>query len=408
MNSALLQHALLGIRTPGALALLLLLGACTATSDPASAPPIDLRDAGNLADTGAPVNPGADSGTPNFPEPGAPTPPPPGPSRLEVDQSVITFEDVRMGAWAERTIILRNLGQSPVRIDRVSVNQLFDPARQEFKPGGAWLSAGAIIEPMTFQEIRVRYEPADHKVDRAVVEIASNDPALPLATVRVETVNAYADIEAPQAVRFGTVAPGSEARQRVVLTNRGKDPLTIQSIALLGVELFAVEYIRPTTFPLLLPQNGYVAFDVIFSAQDGDTVGDTLVIRSDDPDAPRLDLPVVANGPTPCLSISDSPLAFEAKPFNSRLTRELVLLNCSATRQLSLSAIELADDGQDVFTLGAVPAMPVQLAPLRTLNVQVTARYISTQDVVGALRLASDDPQHLDVLVPLRMQAATN
>ncbi len=326
---------------------------------------------------------------------------PGGPGMLTVEPPVITFEDVRMGETATAEVVLRNLGESNIVITQARVSELDRQGDPEFRATDNWIDGTTIIEPNTFVAIEVEYAPADTEVDRGRVEIFSNDDTLPLATVGLETVNAYPDLEYPGFVRFGPVTTGETATQRVVLYNRGIDPLIVSDISVTqNTDRFQVQFLPTDPVPVSLGKNQQFQFEVVYAPNNEETHRGTLTITSDDPDQGSVEIALTGNNPSPCIATDPPAVNFGEIEAGQAATQEITIFNCGTTLSVNLESIELIDDSVGVFTISNLPQTPTTLPPLQTTTMTVGANIPVPGLRIGTVQIVSDsDNSPLDLEV---------
>lgn len=380
------------------LVLVFVLAACTKTED--TSPPVFIPDAGPDVeeDIVEDVAPDVE------PEPDVPL----GPGNIVVSPESFTFRDVRLGSVAEQTIAIRNVGTGPLRIADLSLAQSTVRTQVEFKKG-AWLDLPAVLEPNTFREVVVLYEPLDYVTDRGSLTIYSDDPETPEVELRIETINAYPDMRAPHALRFGTVAPGEVVTERVVIYNRGGDPLNISAVTYEnegeGPSRFSLAFPGTQSPPALIQRTEFLLVDVTYSPQNTDTDRGRIYIDSNDPDQERFEILVVGNGPTPCISVSGD-VDFGEATIGERVTQQVTLLNCSGSQPLSVTDVELVDDGAGTFEIVGNVDLPISLGVRQTANFTVAATVSTEQDVVGLLKITSTDPEQDEIELSIRIKGA--
>ncbi len=325
--------------------------------------------------------------------------------RLEVHPGSLSFEGVRIGQHKEKTLTLRNTGDGPLRIDAASVTQLYAPATAELGPGSPWLSGVVVLEPHTFRDITVRYEPSDHRTDQGFVSIQSNDSERQQLSIRIETINAYPDMQVPNWVQFGSVAPGSIERESLLIYNRGQEPLTISAIAYAGAGKFSLEFAPTRTLPALLERNGFFPFEIVYAPDSTAPDRGAVTITSNDPDDAEFEILLLGNGATPCI-LSAGDVDFGDVALETATVKAVALLNCSESQRLTISGIELTDDGAGTFALQALPTLPRNVETRQTALFEVVATLASEQEVVGTVRVTSNDPDSSPLDMRLRVRAA--
>lgn len=326
------------------------------------------------------------------------------PGSLSVDPTSITFSDVRQGESETASVILSNLGGSPIVVTGVELVEENRTGEPEFSEGPEWDSS-VVLGPNISAELQVVYEPKDFGIDRGFISLSTNDPDNERVTIRIETVSAYAQLEGPGLLRFGDVNVGDSLTKRITFYNRGLDSLTIDSVDLGGITgTYAIAFEPTATPPTVLERDEDFVIDVTYTPDADETHRGTVTINSDEPDEPTFDVALVGNDPTPCLDVTPGTVDFGEVAANAANTQQVTLLNCSQTLQVEISAIELADDGEGTFTLGDLPTLPLTLSPLQTAQFPVNGTLAQPGIGTGELTVTSTDPS--GGTVPLRITVA--
>lgn len=326
---------------------------------------------------------------------------PPAPGSITVDPLQITFSDVRQGESATQTIALANTGGEVVVVSNVMIEELNRSGEPELVPGPNFESQFE-VGPGLFREIDIAYAPDDYGTDRGVVEIWTTDPDNAMIEIRVETVNAYADLEAPQFVRFGDVPAGETKTERVIVTNRGIDPMTISDVQIGGTsDEFAITFLPSAVPPTALERDEEFVMDVRYSPLNADTDRGTITLTTSDPDDETWEIALVGNDPTPCLRLSPDPVAFAFEEAGDQTTT-VTLVNCSRSLPVEVNSIALEDDAGGVFAVAEVPAAPFTINPAQTESFTVTATLAEPAVAVGAIAIDSTDSSRA---APLELRA---
>ncbi len=326
------------------------------------------------------------------------------PPEISLDVDVLLYERVEIGQSRTKSIFVTNLGTEDLVIASVLLQELDRQGPSEFKPGAKWVTGTTIVPGNTFLELQVVYEPTDNETDRGTVTIVSNDPDEPQIEVRLQTVNAYPDLDAPKLVRFGNVAPGASETQRVFMYNRGAVPLTISAVVKTGLGPFAVEFIPTEPLPRILQRDEQYAFDVVYTPNDTDVHRATLSLTTDDPNDSPYEIAVLGNSPSACLRLTPAGGDFGMVAEGESATKEFTIFNCSDVLPLSISKVELVDDAGGIFTMNAV-ATPIDLGGFETSKFSVSGVGAATE-AVGEVLIESNDSQSSPQRVELRIRPA--
>lgn len=324
------------------------------------------------------------------------------PPEIHLDVEVLEYVRVEIGQKVTKSIFITNSGTTDLVITDVKLEELDRLGPSEFKRGEKWVAPGITLVPgNTFVELQVVYEPTDEEADRGTVTIETNDADEPLLEVRLQTVNAYPDLEAPKLLRFASVDVGQTETQRVFMYNRGAVPLTIEKIEKTGLGPFAVVFIPTEPLPRILQPNEQYAFDVTYSPDNEDVHRATLSVTSTDPNDSPYDIALLGNSPTACIRVTPSGADFGAVDEGTTKAMDLTIFNCSADLPLQVTNVELSDTAGGVFGLNPV-ATPIEIAGFQTSKVTVTTTG-STLEALGELKIESNDGDS-PLYVPLRVR----
>ena len=358
-----------------------------------SGTPSGLRDLG-----------GEDVGTDTTPDLGTEEDLPSTPPEISVDQEVLVYERIEVGESKTLSVFVTNSGTQDLVIADALVEELDRQGPSEFKKGPKWINGTTIVPANTFVELQVVYEPSDYSSDRGTLTIISNDEDEPRIEVRLQTINAYADLEAPKLIRFGSVDVGMSETQRIYMYNRGAVPLTLTAIEKSGLGPFVVQFIPTELLPKVLQPDEQYGFDLVYSPDTDAVHRATLTVTSDDPDDGAYEIALLGNSPSACIRPTPDVVDFGALAPGATATQMLTVFNCSSVLPLEVTAVELSDDAGGVFAIQPVQT-PLMIGGFMTSVVAVTAT-AGDVEAVGELKIDSNDDQSSPTYVGLRMQIA--
>jgi len=179
---------------------------------------------------------------------------------------------------------------------------------------------------------------------------------------------------------FEPLQTGELATQDFTVTNAGDLELSLE-LSLEGSPDFTVPSVNR---PYFLEPEETRTFEVSFSPTAESSTG-TLVLTSDDPELPIVDLPLVGYGALPVLHVD--PLEHDFGPVGLNCQEELVVtLENIGSADLTLSSIAHSGLG---FSIVPVET-PVLLAPQEWLDVVVTLDLKEPGSAHGQLFVVSD------------------
>lgn len=246
----------------------------------------------------------------------------PGAPEINVAPRVVDFDRVPAGEVAETTIQVSNVGQLDLELSRVLLN-----GSQDFKPlveiEGEMRDPRQLGEPLKtlapdeILEITVRYAPQVEGPDTAQLTIFSNDPNLPEVDVSLRANGATPCLDAnPPALEFQTSLVNRTDSRLLALESCGGAPVEIERIYLaegsdpayalveasLPEELLAGELAVLPEFSeedraQERPRPNTV-IEVAFSPREERIHNGTLIIVSNDPVHPMLEVPLLGRGVT--------------------------------------------------------------------------------------------------------------
>lgn len=200
----------------------------------------------------------------------------------------------------------------------------------------------------------------------------------------------------PAEVDFGRVPVGSRKPFALTLENVGTSNLD-----LLGFEAMAPFSAEgPMTFLLASSSTSATVF---FAPAAAGPVEGVLRIRTDDDDAPVLEVPLVGEGIEAAVTVEPSLVDFgEVLRVDGAMPSEaMVTVTNRGTDAFDLTEASLADDAGGVFSLDAASAMGTY-APGERKTLSVGYAPAARASDVGRVRLRTTAPDGAELLVELR------
>jgi hypothetical protein len=211
---------------------------------------------------------------------------------------------------------------------------------------------------------------------------------------------------------FGTVARGTTATRNVVVQNVGTDPLVVNSVTLAAGSDAAFSVVGNPTFPATIQPGGDVTYQVRFSPPAGSSAtprAGTLVIQSNDPDTPTVNLAASGTPGTPVAVVAASNLLFGDVPVDDRTAPStssilLRLSNQASCQQCDLTLTQLTIGGTNAgdFTVVGAPSLPATIAAGNHLDLTVVFNPSFSGSRTGTLTVDTDDPATASQVVTLQ------
>jgi hypothetical protein len=320
------------------------------------------------------------------------------------------FGEVCSDTFKDLNLTVQNNGSCDLQIDIVS---LFGANPGDFElPGGPF--SGTIIEAGNSLQIPVRFAPdnfTDPSPRTAGIEVASRtvgSNTLPPDNTSIQGSVPPPDIGViiANSGDFGNVCKGDEAIRDLRIFNHGACNLLLEGISLLP-DNGSFQLPDGLTLPRVISPDAEFTVPVVYAPEDCDDTPEqrTIVVESDDPDQPEIQVPISGTSPCPNLVIDPASLsglyAFPATVVDVGAT-----LGCFSDQNVVLrntSVCPLTIDGIDTnvadFSVIAPTVFPV-LLPGGEETHEVTVRFTPQSDadpqlpgdITGVLSIDSDDP----------------
>ncbi len=217
----------------------------------------------------------------------------PSPPKVAVQPETVHFNGFGSKSQAQ-AIVVRNLGGSPLRIERVELMlpshyKLADNWSFQLTGGNVDYAPLVVIPPGGVWNLKLSRTGGDWTDAGGTIRLFTDDPLAP-GPVKIDVVatpfaNATQCLtsQAGSIIDFGPAVPGAAQKNYVVhLKNCGAAPLVVTGVALVqdpsGSGLFAIDWehstkadgsspLGPTpTTPIVVPGGGYVALTVTYAA----------------------------------------------------------------------------------------------------------------------------------------------
>lgn len=309
--------------------------------------------------------------------------------RIDVMPASLAFGSVAVGQSKDLQLTVRNTGSAPLNIASITSS---DPQFTISLPTTTFaLPANGSIN------INVRFAPTTAGAKTGTLSINSNDPSRPRVDVAMTGTGLAPAIDvSPAGLNFGQVRLAETKDLVLTIRNTGAAPLRISSITSSNPQFSVTQFIeRPSgalrNLPLSIAPNTSVEVTVRFRpsfvAASVGALSGVLSINSNDPNRPRVDVPLTGTG-VGALIGAPSSLSFGgvtvclATPTSATLT-----LTNTGNAPLTVAALAIDNPA---FALTPRPALPLVIAPGASVNVNLSFYTRATGTQTGRLVISSN------------------
>ena len=203
----------------------------------------------------------------------------------------------------------------------------------------------------------------------------------------------------PAALAFGSLKKGvkSEAR-RITVTNRGSNPLTVNTIEITGTSSAATEIVGDTCTSQPIEKNGVCYIDVALNPASYGNFSSLLRIHSDDPKRGVSPVRVTGRSVPPKIVTTPRALDFSSGGIGVPATKPVRVTNRGVS-DFSISGVSVTGAVSPFSVTGN--DCPNRLAAGQTCTVTITFTPDSKDKERDALEIRTDDPELQTVTVRL-------
>ncbi len=199
----------------------------------------------------------------------------------------------------------------------------------------------------------------------------------------------------PDPVDFRNGLPGVAVKRDVMLTNTGSGPLRVSAASFPNKAFSLVSPTPPFDVIAGIP----MPLKLAFTAQAAGAAPGRMILTTNSPDRPLLDVFLTGNGVTsisPDAGVSPERAEFGDAKFKQTVIKKVTLTSYGPA-SLSLKSVDISGAG---FSLTA-PVAAVELGPNQTRVIEVRFDPVRAGAHTGSLTIVSDDPAHGTITVPL-------
>jgi Abnormal spindle-like microcephaly-assoc'd, ASPM-SPD-2-Hydin/Protein of unknown function (DUF1573) len=280
---------------------------------------------------------------------------------ISLSTTSVEFGSVSVGSTGNGSVTISNLGSADLNISLIAVT-------------GATFGETGIATPKTISAgssatMSLSFHPTASGDTTGNVTITSNDPVNPTTVISLDgtgSSTAQGQLQAnPTTVSFGNVAVGSNATQKVTLTNTGTTSVQISTMALTGAGVS----VSGIAFPVTLAASASTSFNVVFAPTASAAMTGSVSITSNASGSPLV-VPVSGTGVQGGLSISSSSYAFGSVVDGQTKSQNFTLTN-TGTASLTISQLSMTGTGFSIsglttpatLTAGASTSLSAVFAP---------------------------------------------
>ncbi len=303
------------------------------------------------------------------------------------------FGNVLVGATGQVLVEIANTGSAPLTVTSVA---LAAGASVDF----AIASGGAtpfVLDPGESHAVVLAYAPAEVGPDTGTLNIDSNDPVTPLATVPLQGNGVSPDfVIQPAALDFGSVRVGSSADLSFEILNSGGTSLSVETVGV-GAGSLVFSLVSAPSLPHVLAPSEALSISVRFApSAGGPALGRIDVTTS----AGSGEVPLSGVGTLPALALIPDSVDFGSAPLGGQVDRTVQVHN-AGTAALTLSDVVPLGASAPTFTVVSTPPLPAVIPPGSSVDVVLRFAPAAAGPASGAIRFASDDPVRSAVDLPV-------
>jgi hypothetical protein len=303
----------------------------------------------------------------------------------------LIFSQTRIGTSSTRTVEVKNSGNTPVEIKTARLSESDDDSHNELTRGGRWFSNGK-LEPGDSKSVDIQFTPKTVEPIEGKLTFVTKGNGK--KSVSIETPSLGPTLVSTQTVRFRDVSPGTSETRKLQIQNTGTASLKVDDILLQKGNNSDFEVSHPALPVDEVEPGDKVELEVVFAPEDQGQSKDDMLIWSNDPDRQRYQIDLSGGAEGPCLSTSlDSKLTFPETRVEQTSTKTATVTNCSESKELRISALEIDGQDADAFTVesnGLEP--PGTISPGESIPLQIDFKPTAEKQFRAMLALESNDP----------------
>jgi len=317
---------------------------------------------------------------------------------INADPVEIDFGTVTQGALATRQLSIQNVGDGTLDVDSVLLMDGSGPFTVEDYAGS--------IAPSSEVTVTVTLDPADLGQYDDVIEITSNDPDEPVVEVPVWVLDVVegpvpAIAWSPSSLAWGTVPSGGAVTRSVTITSVGTGDLEVSAITFDTTNTSEDFTLEVNPAPVTLPPSYTEQIDVVYAPSDDGADSGTLLVESNDPDIPVVEIPLSGELlPAPDIELVPTQLLFGQVQMGTTVTMDAEIWSLG---DADLELGQLLLDAPAEFTIDVDPSF-AYLAPGEFTTVTVSYTPVDMTPDTGQVEIPSNDPDENPAFLTLAGQ----
>lgn len=315
---------------------------------------------------------------------------------IVLSPSYLEFGTVDTGAISKKFIYIKNVGTLDLHVSEL---RLSGRNAAEF----TILHSCDVIEPEDSCEVEVSFAPEVIGRKQATLEVASDDPDMPVITADITGRTPYPVIKpVPGEITFSTVEVGEYEVRMLTLKNTGDANLEIDSLKITGDGADAYLWI---SICQEIPPFTDCNLDVYFAPTSPGTHSAELHIYSNDPENPEVTVTLKGRPPSGRLEIvlsddesANNILDFGTVPLGKIANKKLILKN-TGERDLVLYSRSISGNNASLFhASNACASIPQGDSCI----IEIVVYMDSLGSKSAQLNLLSNDPDNTEVVILLK------
>jgi len=326
---------------------------------------------------------------------------------LTLSETELNFPGTALDEQSLLNLILSNLGRDDLLIDNLDISgqppdsiafELINPLADDLP---------LKIAPDSSLTIQVGFTPVKTGVAVAQLTILYSDPFSKDTTISLTGTGIAGTLTlSSTSLDFHEVSLSARSVQDLTIGNSGTDYLILDSLNITGQHLdsIAFELVDPLPdLPLTIAPDSSATIQIGFAPVRAGAAEGQLTIRYNNPFNRDTSVTLHGIGIVGALIISDTELDFEQVVLGKQGVQGVTLHN-SGDDMLTIDSLQIAGAASDsaAFELiGAVPDLPVSIAPDSALTLQIGFAPLRTGAVTDSLLIRSSDPMRKNATVLL-------